>query len=54
MFYTDTNGEVPVSRSTALYMLSIVMESTPLDEIDFNVFREVASDIDSGKLDIGV
>jgi hypothetical protein len=39
MFYTDTNGQLPLSCSTALYMVGIVMESTPLDEIDFDAFK---------------
>jgi hypothetical protein len=47
MFYTDTNGQLPISCSKALVMLGMVMESTPLDEIDFEVFRAVASEIDS-------
>ncbi len=46
MFYTDTNGEVPFFRSTAFYMLGIVMETTPLAEIDFEQFKDVAPEID--------
>ncbi len=52
MFYTDTNGQLPASCSTALYMLGIVMESTPLNEIDFEAFRTVAPAMDSEELDL--
>ena len=52
MFYTDTNGQLPISCSKALVMLGIFMESTPLDEIDFEVFKAVAPDIDAEKLDL--
>ncbi len=52
MFYTDTNGQFPVSYSKALVMLGIVMESTPLDKIDFEVFKEIDPEIDSEKLDL--
>lgn len=52
MFYTDTNGLFPISSSTALIMLEIVMESKLLNEIDFELFKEVAPEIDSEDLDI--
>ncbi len=32
-------------------MLGIVMETTPLDEIDFDAFKAVAPEIDSGEFD---
>ncbi len=51
MFFTDTNGQLPTALSTALYMFGIVMEATPLDEIDFDAFKTVAAEIDSGELD---
>jgi hypothetical protein len=47
VFYSDTNGQLPEFRSTALIMLGIVMDSTPLDEIDFKEFKKVATDIDN-------
>ncbi len=51
MFYTDTNGQLPISCSMALHMLGIDMESTPLDEIDFEFFQEVALEIDAEEFD---
>lgn len=47
VFYSDTNGQLPEFHSTALIMLGIVMDSTPLDEIDFEEFKKVAADIDN-------
>ena len=52
MLYTDTNGQLPISCSPALVMLGIIMESTPLDEIDFEVFKAVAPEIDAEVLDL--
>ncbi len=52
MFYTDTNGQFPVSYSKALVMLGIIMESTPLDKIDFEEFKAIDPEIDSAKLDL--
>jgi hypothetical protein len=52
MFYTDTNGQLPTSCSRALLTLGMVMESTPLDEIDFEVFNSVAPEIDAYELDV--
>ncbi len=52
MFYTDTNGQLPISCSTSLYMLGIVMESTPLDEIDFDAFKTVVPEIETRELDL--
>ncbi len=52
MIYTDTNGQLPVSCSTALYMLGIVMESTPLNEIDFEAFKRAAPFLDAEELDL--
>jgi hypothetical protein len=46
MFYTDTNGHMPEQFSTALVILGILMKSTPLDEIDFEIFNDIAKDID--------
>jgi hypothetical protein len=46
MFYTDTNGLMPEKFSTALVILGILMDSTPLDEIDFDGFNAIAKDID--------
>jgi hypothetical protein len=48
MFYTDTNGQVPQSRSTALAILAIVMETTPLTDINFERFNEITPILDSG------
>ena len=45
-FYTDTNGLMPEHFSTALVILGLLMESTPLEEIDFEVFNAIAKDID--------
>ena len=52
MFYTDTDGQHPISCSTALVMLGLVMESTPLDEIDFDAFKAMVPEIDSKDLDL--
>ena len=52
MFYTDTNGQFPTSYSKALVMLGIVMESTQLDKIEFEIFKAIDPDIDSEKLDL--
>jgi|GEM_PF-5002253 len=52
MFYTDTNGQLPESHSTALYMLGIVMQSTPLDEIDFEAFKTLVPELDRKELDL--
>ncbi len=52
MFYTDTNGLFPVSYSKALVMLGIIMESTPLDEIDFEVFKAIDPAIGAGITDL--
>ncbi len=52
MFYTDTNGQFPISYSKALVMLGIVMESTPLDKIDFEVFKAVDPKIDYERSDL--
>lgn len=46
MFYTDTNGLMPEEYSTALVILGILMESTPLEEIDFEVFNEISQELD--------
>lgn len=47
IFYSDTNGKLPHKRSTALFMLGVIMDSTPLDEIDFTQFKKVAPELDS-------
>ncbi len=47
MFYTDTNGQLPISCIKALVLLGIAMESMPLDQIDFEVFKEIDPRIDS-------
>jgi hypothetical protein len=47
VFYSDTNGQLPEFRSTALIMLGIVMDCTPLDEIDFEEFKKVSADLDN-------
>jgi hypothetical protein len=52
MFYTDTNGQLPISCSPALVMLGTVMKSTPLEEIDFEVFVVVAPEIDAEELNL--
>ncbi len=52
MFYTDTNGQFPFCYSKALVILGIAMDSMPLDEIDFEVFKAIDPEIDSEKLDL--
>ncbi len=52
MFYTDTNGQLPIFCSKALVVLGIAMESTPLDKIDFEVFKEIDPVRDSEMLDL--
>ncbi len=47
VFYGDTNGKLPLKRSTALFMLGVIMDSTPLDEIDFKQFKRIAPELDS-------
>jgi hypothetical protein len=47
IFYTDTNGLMPEQFSTAFAILGILMDTTPLDEIDFEGFNVIAKDIDS-------
>jgi hypothetical protein len=49
VFYTDTNGSMPELFSTALVMLGIVMESTPVGEIDFDQFNRICSTLDNPK-----
>jgi hypothetical protein len=46
VFYTDTNGCMPDFFSTALVMLGMVMESTPIGEIDFKQFHRVSATLD--------
>jgi hypothetical protein len=48
--YTDTNGQYPSNLSLSLRMLEITMECTPLDQIDFTRFSEIADDIDNADL----
>lgn len=52
MFYTDTNGQLPRSCNTALYVLGILMESRPLSEIDFEAFNALALAMDAEELDL--
>lgn len=40
MIYTDTNG-YPKNLSVALRLLEITMETSPLNEIDFERFNEI-------------
>ena len=43
---------MPEKFSTALAILGMLMESTHLDEIDFEVFNAIAGDIDNCGLDL--
>ena len=42
-----SGGLMPEKFSTALAILGMLMESTHLDEIDFEVFNVIAGDIDN-------
>lgn len=46
MIYTDTNGEYPKNLSVALRLLEITMETTQLDDIDFERFSEIVPFLD--------
>jgi hypothetical protein len=46
-FYTDTNGQYPRDLSVALRLLEITMETTPLDEINFEQFNGIVPVIDA-------
>jgi hypothetical protein len=48
VFYTDTNGNLPSDRSTALIMLGITMETFPLNDIGIDNFNNIAPLIDFG------
>jgi hypothetical protein len=46
VIYTDTNGKYPKNLSVALRLLEITMETTPLEEINFERFNEIAVILD--------
>jgi hypothetical protein len=49
MFYTDTNGQKPHFRNTALVFLEMTMENSQYDidfEKFFKRFNEAAKDVD--------
>jgi hypothetical protein len=48
VFYTDTNGDLPSIRSTALIMLGIAMETFALEDIGIKNFNTIAPLIDYG------
>lgn len=48
--YTDTNGQYPSNLSLSLRLLEITMDTTPLDQIDFARFKDIAEDIDNANL----
>jgi hypothetical protein len=48
VFYTDTNGDLPSDRSTALIMLGITMETFPLTDIGIDNFNNIAPLVDYG------
>lgn len=52
MFYTDTNGQLPLSCNLALYVLGILMSSKPLSEIDVEAFNSLALAMDAEELDL--
>jgi hypothetical protein len=45
-FYTDTNGQYPKNLSVALRLLEIAMETTPLDQINFEKIQDLAEMLD--------
>jgi hypothetical protein len=52
MFYTDTNGQLPLSCNLALYVLGTLMSSKPLSEIDVEAFNSLALAMDAEELDL--
>ncbi|MEJ2696426.1 MAG: hypothetical protein P8013_07230 [Candidatus Sulfobium sp.] len=52
MFYTDTNGQLPLSCNLALYVLGILMASKPLAEVDVEAFNSLALAIDAEELNL--
>lgn len=52
MFYTDTNGQLPISCNLALYVLGILISSKPLTEVDVDAFNSLALAMDAEELDL--
>lgn len=52
MFYTDTNGQLPLSCNLALYVLGILMASKPVIEIDVEAFTSLALAMDAEELNL--
>lgn len=52
MFYTDTNGQLPLSSNLALHVLGILMASKPLVEIDVEAFNSLALAMDAEEMNL--
>lgn len=52
MFYTDSNGQLPLSYNLALHVLGILMASKPVVEIDVEAFNSLALAIDAEEVNL--